>query len=211
MKSYLVYTPALIRRLYGRRIWRGPEQNDSIYLTFDDGPIPEVTPWVLDRLKEAKAKATFFVIGDNVHKHPEVLNRVIDEGHALGNHTFHHLKQPTVSAKNYLEDVDRCKAQLLQHSINTLLFRPPYGKLSARMAKAIRSKGLKIVMWDVLSADFDTSIDGAQCTKNVLDNISPGSIVVFHDSLKAQERLKRSLPQVLKFIENKGWKCRALA
>ena len=207
---YLVHTPGWLQSLYPKRLWRQPEQ-DTVYLSFDDGPIPEVTPWVLETLAQHQAKATFFVIGDNVRKNPEVLERVIAGGHAIGNHTFHHLKQPTVKPSVYLDDIDRCTRQLAEHGISTQLFRPPYGKLKSVVAKPILERGFKIVMWDVLSADFDLSIDGATATKNVLNHIKPGSIVVFHDSIKAEPRLREALPEVLDFIQKKGWKCGLLA
>lgn len=209
MKPYLVHTPGWLQSLYPKRIWRRPEQ-DTVYLTFDDGPIPELTPWVLDELARYKAKATFFVIGDNVRKHPDVLEQVIAAGHSIGNHTFHHLKQPKVTDADYLEDIDLCAQQLAEHGVSTQLFRPPYGKLKSGLAKTIRQRGYQIVMWDVLSADFDTAIDGQTATKNVLNHIRPGSLVVFHDSLKAKDRLTVALPKVLDYIKDKGWKCAAL-
>lgn len=211
MKPYLVHTPVWLQSLYPKRVWRDKSHQDSIYLTFDDGPIPQVTPWVLDQLKQARALATFFVIGDNVRKHPDVFERVLKEGHKVGNHTYHHLKQPAVSAAQYLQDIDQCTAQLAQHGLETNLFRPPYGKLSSKLARSIQGQGVKVVMWDVLSADFDTTLSGKDCLNNVLDHIAPGSIVVFHDSLKAESRLKYCLPKVLEFINKKGWQCKALA
>lgn len=213
MKPYLVKTPKFVQRLYPKRIWAFPNKNNSIFLTFDDGPIPEVTPWVLDTLKNYNAKATFFCIGDNIKKYPEVFSRIISEKHAFGNHTNNHLNGWKTNIERYVincekfEEILRSYLPLNHRSTISNLFRPPFGKLSYRQSKILREKGYKIIMWDVLSADFDKNISKEKCLENVLNNIQEGSIVVFHDSLKSEEKLKYVLPKVLDFITNKKWDC----
>lgn len=204
MKAYLVQTPKFVQRLFRKRIWAFPFSKD-VFLTFDDGPIPEVTPWVLDLLKHYNAKATFFCIGDNVRKHPELFKRIIQEGHAVGNHTMHHLNGHKTPLQEYIDNVNACHSVLGTHSSE--LFRPPYGKLTSRQSKALRTLGYQIIMWDVLSADFDADVSEEKCFQNVSNHLQPGSIVVFHDSLKAEKNLKHALPMILETIKEKGWKC----
>lgn len=222
MKKYLVKTPYYVKRIFAKRTWTFLPNGRNVYLTFDDGPIPEVTPWVLDLLQKYKAKATFFCIGDNVRKHTEVFQRITSEGHAYGNHTMHHLNGWKVQSETYLSDVEEAEKEFKQRHENqntevvdsktrTLLFRPPYGKLSSKQARRLQQKGYHIIMWDVLSADFDTSISEEKCLQNVLRHIKPGSIVVFHDSLKAEKHLKYVLPKVLRYISEKGWKPEAIS
>lgn len=200
--------PRFIQRLYPERIWAFSRTSNSIYLTFDDGPIPEVTPWVMDELKKYSAKATFFCIGDNVQKHPEVFRRILSEGHAVGNHTFNHLNGWKTNTAEYIENVEKAERQMTTHSEfiirNSKLFRPPYGKITSKQAKILKKKGYKIVMWDIISYDFDATISPEKCLQNVLKKIQPGSVVVFHDSLKAEKNLRYVLPKVLDFISEKG-------
>ncbi len=196
-----------MQRIFPKRVWRLPNSENAVYLTFDDGPIPEVTPWVLDTLKKYSAHGTFFCIGDNVRKHPEVFRRLQLEGHAVGNHTFHHLNGWKTDTKSYIADTLKAEEILKKKYSDTKLFRPPYGKIKMEQSKALRNRGYKIIMWDVLSADFDEKVSNAACLENVLTHMRPGSIVVFHDSIKAKERLTFALPKVLKFITEKGWKC----
>jgi peptidoglycan/xylan/chitin deacetylase (PgdA/CDA1 family) len=208
VKPYLVKSPTVLKWLFPKRIWSLPNNLNSVYITFDDGPIPEVTPWVLDTLSRFKAKATFFCIGDNVQKHPLIYNRLLKEGHATGNHTFNHLNGWKTSTEDYSINCEKFEEilNLVQDdksSINTL-FRPPYGKITSKQASILQKKGYSICMWDVLSADFDASISEEKCLQNVLKNIEPGSIIVFHDSLKAEKRLKYVLPKVLDYIYTNG-------
>ena len=208
MKPYLVKSPTVLKWLFPKRIWSLPNNLNSVYITFDDGPIPEITPWVLDTLSQFKAKATFFCIGDNVQKHPLIYNRLVKEGHATGNHTFNHLNGWKTSTEDYSINCEKFEEilNLVQDdkfSINTL-FRPPYGKITSKQASILQKKGYSICMWDVLSADFDASISEEKCLQNVLKNIQPGSIIVFHDSLKAEKRLKYVLPKVLDYIYTNG-------
>ncbi|SRX52899.1 polysaccharide deacetylase family protein [Aequorivita sp. CIP111184] len=206
--------PRFIQRLYPERIWAFSRKKDSVYLTFDDGPIPEVTPWVLDELKKHNAKATFFCIGENVKKHPEIFRRIIAEGHSVGNHTFNHLNGWQTKTTQYIENVEKAEREMINNSkINSQqstisnqpsLFRPPYGKITSKQAKILQKKGFKIVMWDIISYDYDATISEEKCLQNVLKNIKPGSVVVFHDSLKAEKNLRYVLPKVLDRIEEKG-------
>ncbi len=211
MKPYLVTMPKCVQRLFPKRIWAFDINSNSVYLTFDDGPIPEVTPWVLAELKKYDAKATFFCIGDNIEKHPNIFKEIISEGHSVGNHTFNHLNGWTTNPETYVQNVIRAEATMQQFGktqtqTSLKLFRPPYGKISSKQAKILQQKGYKIIMWNVLSADFDAEVSEEKCLQNILKNIHPGSIVVFHDSIKAKKNMEYALPRVLEFIERKGWK-----
>ncbi len=200
--------PRFIQRLYPERIWAFSREEKSIYLTFDDGPIPEVTPWVLDELKKYNAKATFFCIGENVQKHPEIFQRILSEGHSVGNHTFNHMNSWKTATSEYIENVDKAEAQMGNNSKfkiqDSRLFRPPYGKITSKQSKILQRKGFKIVMWDIISYDYDANTSPEKCLQNVLKHIKPGSVVVFHDSLKAEKNLRFVLPKVLGFIVEKG-------
>jgi peptidoglycan-N-acetylglucosamine deacetylase len=198
---YLIKTPFWLRWLYPDFIWRKTLESGKVYLTFDDGPIPEVTPFVLDTLADFNAKATFFCIGDNIRKHPEVFQRVLAEGHSIGNHTYNHLKGWDTEDDTYLQNFKQC-----QDLIGSDLFRPPYGRVRRSQASRLRKDfpDLKIIMWDVLSGDFDQKLSPENCLKNVVRNVSPGSIIVFHDSLKAFDRLKYALPGTLKYCIKHG-------
>ena len=206
--------PRFIQRLYPERIWAFSHVKDSVFLTFDDGPIPEITPWVLDELKKHNAKATFFCIGENVKTHSEIFQRILAEGHSVGNHTFNHLNGWKTATSEYIENIEKAKKQMhnsefkIQNS--RLLFRPPYGKITSKQAKTLQKKGFKIVMWDIISYDYDTNVSEEKCLQNVLKNIRPGSVVVFHDSLKAEKNLRYVLPKVLEFIGEKGLLCNSI-
>ena len=201
---YLVKTPKFIPNLFPNFTWKIPTQEKVLYLTFDDGPVPEVTPWVLEQLKEYNAKATFFCVGENVQKHPDVFERVKKEGHAIGSHTFNHMNGWTSDNVPYFHNV-RYGAQV----VGSTLFRPPYGRIKRKQAQFLM-RHYRIVMWDVLSGDFDTDLDGAQVTANVINNSNPGSIVVFHDSLKSLKNLKKALPTVLAHFSEKGYRFECL-
>lgn len=205
MKLYTVKTPKLIQQFFASYLWRFSVSKKIVYLTFDDGPIPEVTDFVLTTLKNYNAKATFFCIGDNVRKHPTVFQNIINQGHAIGNHTFNHLKGWKTSTKNYIENVEKA-----EEYINSKLFRPPYGKIKKLQAKALEKRGYTIVMWDVISADFDQNISNEKCLINVIKNATNGSIIVFHDSIKAKERLEFALPKVLDYFSRKGFEFKAI-
>jgi len=181
-----------------------PTSEKVIYLTFDDGPIPEVTPWVLDVLDQYNAKGTFFCVGNNVKKNQAVFQQVVDGGHSVGNHTQNHLSGWANEHLPYLHDVRNCS-----HQVETSLFRPPYGRLKPNQAQFLM-RHYDIIMWDVLSGDFDQNLDPKQCLGNVLLKTGPGSIVVFHDSLKAEKNLKYTLPKVLKYFSERGYRFEAI-
>lgn len=211
MKLNFVKMPRFIQRLYPERIWAFSHRKDSIFLTFDDGPNPHVTPWVLERLKKHQAKATFFCIGNNVQKYPEIFQKTLSEGHAVGNHTFNHLNGWKTETSEYIENVEMAWRQMEDNSEfkiqNSKLFRPPYGRMKSSQARILRKKGFNIVMWDNISYDYDAKVSEEKCLENVLGNIKPGSVIVFHDSLKAEKNLRYVLPKVLEFISEKGMRC----
>lgn len=206
-----IKTHKIIKWLFPKYIWDIPNTENKVFLTFDDGPIPEVTEFVLSELQKYHAKATFFCIGDNISKHPDIFQKVVAGRHAIGNHTFNHLKGWETETDIYVKNVDLCKQQLEQHQIKTNLLRPPYGKIKRSQAKILRNSGYKIIMWDVISADFDATVTPEECLKNVLSNVNSGSIIVFHDSVKAFPNMKYALPETLKFLSEKGFKCEILA
>lgn len=201
---YLVRTPALVDALARGLLWRVRTDRREVYLTFDDGPEPTVTPWVLDRLAEYGAKATFFCIGRNAVDHPGALDRIRAEGHGVGNHTWDHANGWRTKDLRYYRSILRADTVL-----GSPLFRPPYGRITPAQASAIGRRFVP-VMWDVLSGDFDTGLEGGHCSANVLNNVRPGSIVVFHDSLKAWDRLRTALPAVLSGLSEAGYSFAAL-
>ena len=192
--------PVWVRKLYWSFNWKIPSKYNNLYLTFDDGPTPEVTLWVLNELDKYNAKATFFCIGRNVDRHPEIYTEIIKRGHAVGNHTYSHLKGWQTKNREYIEDVD-----LASQFITSKLFRPPYGKIGRKQIKAIKSKGYKIFMWDVLSEDYNTQISPENCLNNVLKYTRNGSIIVFHDSIKGSKNLYPTLPTVLETYTEQGF------
>lgn len=195
-------TNRFLKFLFPKYTWELPNSEKKIYLTFDDGPIPEVTEWVLELLKKENIKATFFCIGENIQKHSEVFKQIISDDHTIGNHTFNHLNGWETSLKEYLNNTEKFKKELLKYGAKkTLLFRPPYGKIKNKQAKELRKRGYKIIMWDVLSYDYDNSLSAENCLQNTLKNISTGSIIVFHDSIKAQRNLKQVLPKLIQQLK----------
>ena len=215
MKFYWIKTSALLKKIFSNYIWDIPNNENSVYLTFDDGPTPEITQWTLLQLKKYNAKATFFCIGNNVEKHPELFNTIIQEGHAIGNHTYNHLNGWKTDTETYIKNAKQCEIRISnqQSEINNLkskLFRPPYGKIKSKQAKKLMELGYKIIMWDVLSADFDSSITRKKCFNNVISNVQSGSIIVFHDSVKGFKNLEYVLPKTLEFLKQNGYKCEAI-
>ncbi|MGB0881528.1 MAG: polysaccharide deacetylase family protein [Vicingaceae bacterium] len=196
---FLAKTPAIIKRYYPQLTWDIPNNEQKIYLTFDDGPIPEITEWVLDLLNQKSIKATFFCIGENVQKHPKIFQRIKSEGHAIGNHTFNHLNGWKTGSWAYLKSIEEC-----QQFVHSNLFRPPYGRIKKSQANKITRK-YKVVMWDVLSGDFDQKTAPEKCYENVVQNVNPGSIIVFHDSLKAERNLKYALPKAIDYLQRQGF------
>jgi len=204
---YLTRTPWWLKKLYPGLVWQIPATEKVLYLSFDDGPHPVATPFVLDELKKYEARATFFCIGKNVEAYPQIYRRLLLEGHRVGNHTQHHLNGWKVDDKLYLENVREAARW-----INSDLFRPPYGRIGVLQSSVLRSAPFNyhIVMWDVLSADFDRRLTAAQCARHVTRSARPGSIVVFHDSEKALERLRGALPLVLKHFSDLGYRFEAI-
>ncbi len=205
---YLVKTPWWLKRLYPRCIWDIPVKDKIIYLTFDDGPHPEITPFVLDTLEQYQARATFFCIGKNVQAHPDVYQEILLRGHRTGNHTFNHLNGWKTDDAKYIRNITEAADY-----IDSDLFRPPYGRISKLQARLLSdppatagSKAFSIIMWTVLSGDFDTSLSADKCTVNVIVNTQPGSIVVFHDSTKAFPRMQTALPKTLQYFSARGYR-----
>lgn len=186
-----------------------------MYLTFDDGPVRGPTEFVLEELKKFNARATFFCIGDNVHKHPDVFEKVLREGHVIGNHTFNHLKGWSTSLEKYLENIETCESQitshqsLITHKDQPRFFRPPYGRITFKQIKAVKEK-YRIVMWDVLTHDYSKNISRQNCLNGSIRAARPGSIVVFHDSFKAERNLTHVLPRFLDHFSNEGYQFKPL-
>ena len=200
---YLVRTPWWLRKFYKNALWQMPVKEKIIYISFDDGPHPVITPFVLDELKKYNARATFFCIGKNLLENPEVYKRILEEGHAVGNHSFSHMNGWKTKNADWLADIAKAKKY-----IDSNLFRPPYGRITRFQLKALAGQGyrLKTVMWSVLSGDFDTGISPEACCKNVMRNAKSGSVIVFHDSEKANIRMSYALPVVLKYFTEKGYR-----
>ncbi|MEP7165554.1 MAG: polysaccharide deacetylase family protein [Ferruginibacter sp.] len=200
---YFVKTPGWLKKLYKQCTWSMPAGDKIIYLSFDDGPHPAITPFVLDELKKYNAKASFFCIGKNVMAYPDVYKRIIDEGHATGNHSFNHLDGMKTNDILYLNDIAEARKV-----IDSNLYRPPYGRIKRSQLKQLGSANvnLKTIMWSVLSGDFDGSVSPEECLKNVLSKTEAGSIVVFHDSEKANTRMRYALSGSLKYFSGKGYR-----
>lgn len=201
---YWIKTHWIVKKIWSNFVWEIPNNSNKVFLTFDDGPTPEITNWIMTELQKHHAKATFFCIGDNVKRNPEILENIEKKGHKIGNHTFNHLNGWQTATENYIENTQKC---FLNNNENYKLFRPPYGKIKKSQAKILQKMGFKIIMWDVLSADFDKNISPEKCLENVLENIRSGSIVVFHDSQKAFKNLEYVLPRTLEFLSKKGFVC----
>ncbi len=202
-------TPKVIKQLFPNYIWDLYANNEKkLYLTFDDGPIPDVTEFALTQLNQYNAKATFFCIGDNIRKHPEVFRQILVEGHAIGNHTMNHLKAWGTSLEVYIKNTKDCQ-NLIQEYLPKKdiqqIFRPPYGQISHTKFKALEKLGYKIILWDVLSKDWQQTISEEECLQNVLQNTQQGSIIVFHDSIKASKNLTAVLPKVLDYFSKRGY------
>ena len=208
----IVKTPAAARRLFPAALWKIRAKEKKMYLTFDDGPIEEVTPQVLDILKQYNAKATFFCIGKNINANPHIFKRLIAEGHTVGNHTQDHLNGWQVESALYFKNVATGRESLMQYrneEPSRIFFRPPYGKLTLPQYNYLK-KHYKIVMWDILSFDFDLKITKEEVLENVLKNAVSGSIIVFHDSLKASENMLYALPKVLEHYTSLGYQFESL-
>lgn len=211
---YSVRPNRLMRKVYSSALWRVRTKEKKIFLTFDDGPVPEITPWVLSVLKEHKAKATFFCIGDNIEKNTDIFRQVIAEGHTIGNHTYNHLNGWKTNSKVYLENVEKCQTIIQKNSDSqskiSTVFRPPYGRMKRSQFSSLKYN-YSVVMWDVLSGDFDETISEEKCLKNVLSKTREGSIVVFHDSIKSKKNLFFALPKFLEYFSQRGYTFSALS
>jgi peptidoglycan-N-acetylglucosamine deacetylase len=234
MKITWVKTHWLIKKLFPNFIWDIANTENKVYLSFDDGPTPEITQWVLNELKKHNAKATFFCIGNNIKSNPDIFQTIINDGHSIGNHTYNHLNGWKTTDENYLENVELCSKQIsdgrwqmvddsknLENINQTIisqkseiknlkseicnLFRPPYGKITLSQAKKLRQLAYKIIMWDIISYDFDKTITKEKCLENVLKNVQPGSVIVFHDSVKAFIHLEYVLPKALENLSKRGF------
>lgn len=202
--AYLVKASRILKLYYPGCTWSGSPENQALYLSFDDGPHPLFTPFILEQLKKYRAKATFFCLGKNVDAHPDLFRQIQSEGHQVGNHTQHHLNGWKTSPAIYLSDIQEASKH-----IPSRLFRPPYGKISLRQIRLLTRQGVgnnyRIIMWDVLSGDFDLKLQKEKCLDNVLNRAVPGSIIVFHDSEKAWDRMSYALPRVLDHFSKKGY------
>lgn len=203
----LYKTPALLRRLLPGYTWLREERGKVLYLTFDDGPIPEVTPWVLEQLAQYRAQATFFAVGDNIVKHQDIAEQILAAGHRLANHTHNHLRGWETALERYLENVQQCQQEL--ERLNPIaaqpkLFRPPYGRITLKQAAALRP-AYELVMWDVLTNDYDRSLSPEKCLREAIRCTQSGSIIVFHDSLKAQRNMQYALPRFLDHFTAQGY------
>lgn len=220
MKIIPAKTPGIVKTLLPNFVWNVNTEDKTLYLTFDDGPTPEITPWVLDQLKAYNAKATFFCIGKNIESHSEIFQKVLEEGHVVANHTYDHLKGWKTKTKVYVDNTELCDSVMTFQIQNSKsqdlnpdalkLFRPPYGKFKTKQSKKLQKLGYKIVLWDVLSYDWDKSVSEQQCYNNVISAVNSGSIIVFHDSVKASRNLQYTLPKVLEYYSKKGFQFNAL-
>ncbi len=204
--------PMLVKRMLPNYIWNIPSNHKTIYLTFDDGPIPEITNWTLDILKQYNAKASFFCIGSNIEKHPSIFQDIINDGHTIGNHTHNHIKGWKTKTKDYLYNIKEAQNIISSKhqstelkTLSSPLFRPPYGQIKPKQGKKLIGLGYKIIMWDVLSFDWDSTVLPETCLNNVISNATNGSIIVFHDSIKASKNMQYALPKVLEHFSKKGY------
>ncbi|HEV7381109.1 MAG TPA: polysaccharide deacetylase family protein [Dyadobacter sp.] len=203
---FLHYSPFWLKAFYPRYTWHIPVQEKKIFLTFDDGPIPDVTEFVLDELTRFGAKATFFCIGDNVRKHPEVFSKLVQQGHSIGNHTFNHINGWKTDGDLYMNNIRMCDDQL---DLPTNLFRPPYGRITKAQARMLPAER-KIVMWDVLSGDFSPKLSPQTCLAKSIEHTRPGSIILFHDSIKASKNMQHTLPRFLAHFAQQGYQFDAI-
>lgn len=204
-------TTKLFNCIYPKFIWQMPPVEKVIYLTFDDGPIPEVTPFVLEILEKYNAEATFFCVGQNIEKYPDVFKQVIEKGHAVGNHTHSHIKGWRSPVETYIADFKNCDEQLRFHADlkSKKLFRPPYGRITRKQAKVVLNTH-EIIMWSVLTKDYDTRLSPEQCLERAIKSTESGAIVLLHDSLKAQKNMSYVLPKYLAHFSALGYKFKAL-
>lgn len=190
--------PRFFQRFFKNVIWNFPLEKEGVFLTFDDGPMPGVTPWVLEQLRKYNAKATFFCLAKNVEMHPEIFEMIVNDGHAIGNHSYSHIKGWGTDTTQYVQDIIYANS-----FVNSNLYRPPYGRITPKQFKLLKSQ-YKIILWDVLSMDYSRRVSPKKVYRYVIGNAKPGSIIVFHDSLKAERNLRYALPRVLENLSSKG-------
>ena len=191
--------PKLLRWLYPRALWRMDKNVKAVYLTFDDGPIPEITPWVLDLLDKYNIKATFFLVGDNIRKHPEEFKMILERGHKVGNHTFNHISGLKYLSYNYLANTNKA-----DELIKSKLFRPPHGWMRWGQYMVL-SHRYTVVMWDLVTRDYSKRLNGHQVLDNVKKYVRNGSIITFHDSIKSEKNLKYALPRAIEWLLEQGY------
>jgi len=199
-----VRLPGFITSLYTGAVWRFPETDRVVYLTFDDGPIPEVTPWVLDLLRKEGIRATFFCVGENVLKYPEVYRQILDDGHSVGNHTFNHWQGLKHTDQSYFRNIEKAGMY-----IDSDLFRPPHGWLKASQYRILKKK-FRIIMWDLITCDYDSRLKPEKVFRNITEFVRPGSILTFHDSIKAKPNLTEALPQAIRWMKEQGYRFEAI-
>ncbi len=197
----IVSVPDSAQKLFPGVVFSGDKSKNTIYLTFDDGPVPEVTAPILDLLKKHMAIATFFAVGENVHRYPQLHQRILNEGHQIANHTYNHLSGWKTNKEDYLKNIEKA-ADL----IDSRFFRPPYGRISPSQLTALKKANYKVIYWNILSKDYDKTVTPEECTKNVLNHLQNGSIILMHDSIKAKNNVQESLPTILDEIKNRGFK-----
>lgn len=197
---FIEQPPQIIRYLYPSAIWRMDKDERAVYLTFDDGPIPRVTPWVLDVLDKYGIKATFFMVGDNIRKHPDEFRMVVERGHRIGNHTFNHIRGLSYDINSYLENTEKACRMMME----TNLFRPPHGYMSPKQYAELK-KRYKIIMWDLVTRDYNRKFNGEQILQKVKKYARNGSIITFHDSIKSEENLKYALPKAIEWLKEQGY------
>lgn len=195
-----IQLPKIATRYFPQALWRLPGKEKRVVLTFDDGPITEVTPWVLELLRKENIKACFFCVGENVQRHPEVFQQIVDEGHQIGNHTFNHMQGMQNTDEDYFKNIEKA-AQFIPSS----LMRPPHGWMRKSQYREV-SKHYQIVMWDIISRDYDATLSAESVKNNVLNFVRPGSVIIFHDSLKAQKNMQSALPDVIRELKKRDYK-----
>lgn len=217
---FIEQPPAFVRKLYPAALWRMSPDEKAVYLTFDDGPIPEVTPWVLDLLDQHGIKATFFMVGDNIKKNPREFRMVVERGHRIGNHTFSHIRGFEYTARNYLANAEQAQIFMemggdtdcnVDKALHPLLFRPPHGHMFANQYFKLK-KRYQIVMWDLVTRDYSKKLRGPQVLANVMRYARNGSIITFHDSLKSwcNGNLQYALPRAIDFLKEEGYEFKLL-
>ena len=204
-------TPSLLKKISDDLVWDITVDDKDIYLTFDDGPIPTLTEYVLDVLDDFEAHATFFCVGENIFKYPKICEKVMEKDHIIGNHTFNHLKGWSTKNDQYFKNIEKCHKQILRHQVSRYkpLFRPPYGQITRSQINILK-EDFNIVMWDILAYDFETSHSPVKSLAKIIKHTKPGSIIVFHDNYKAQNKLNYMLPRFLQYFKEEGYNFKKL-